>query len=113
MAATPSTTPAEKPSWLDQRTKLAPLIKASLHVRIPMTAKTYYFGGIALFLFGIQVATGTLLSLYYKPTPEAAYKSQLRLAHPVHPPLDREPDDPVRGPAPGPRVHAGRLQVPA
>jgi len=34
-----------------------------------------YFGGIALFLFGIQVVTGTLLTLYYKPTPEAAYES--------------------------------------
>lgn len=61
--------------WLEQRTGLGPLIGASLHVRIPMTARTYYFGGIALFLFGIQVVTGTLLALYYKPTPEAAYKS--------------------------------------
>jgi len=34
-----------------------------------------YFGGIALFLFVIQAVTGTLLALYYKPTPEAAYKS--------------------------------------
>ena len=40
-----------------------------------MSARTYYFGGIALFLFGIQVVTGTLLSLYYKPTPETAYES--------------------------------------
>ena len=40
-----------------------------------MSARTYYFGGIALFLFGIQVVTGTLLALYYKPTPEAAYES--------------------------------------
>ncbi len=62
-------------SWLEERTRLAPLIQASLHVRIPMTARTYYFGGIALFLFGIQAVTGTLLALYYKATPEAAYKS--------------------------------------
>jgi ubiquinol-cytochrome c reductase cytochrome b subunit len=75
MAANPSAKAAEGESWLDQRTKLAPLIKASLHVRIPMSAKTYYFGGIAMFLFAIQVVTGTLLSLYYKPTPEAAYES--------------------------------------
>jgi quinol-cytochrome oxidoreductase complex cytochrome b subunit len=61
--------------WLEQRTRLGSLIGASLHVRIPMTARTYYFGGIALFLFGIQVVTGTLLALYFKPTPEAAYKS--------------------------------------
>jgi ubiquinol-cytochrome c reductase cytochrome b subunit len=76
MAATPSVdTTAKPPSWLEQRTRLAPLINASLHVRIPMSARTYYFGGIALFLFLIQATTGTLLSLYYKGTPEAAYKS--------------------------------------
>ena len=76
MAATPDAQkrkPAE--SWLEQRTKLAPIIQASLHVRIPMAAQTFYFGGIALFTFMIQVVTGTLLSLYYKPTPEAAFKS--------------------------------------
>jgi ubiquinol-cytochrome c reductase cytochrome b subunit len=68
-------TDAGPAGWLDRRTRLGPVIKAALHVRIPMSARTYYFGGIALFLFGIQVVTGTLLSLYYKPTPEAAYKS--------------------------------------
>ncbi len=74
--ADPGPARAARPaSWLEQRTGLGPLISASLHVRIPMTARTYYFGGIALFLFGIQVVTGTLLALYYKPTPEAAYKS--------------------------------------
>ncbi len=52
-----------------------PSLPALLHVRIPMSARTYYFGGIALFLFGVQVVTGTLLALYYSPTPEAAYKS--------------------------------------
>jgi quinol-cytochrome oxidoreductase complex cytochrome b subunit len=61
--------------WLDERTRLGPVLGALLHVRVPMTARTYYFGGIALFLFGIQVVTGTLLTLYYKPTPEAAYES--------------------------------------
>jgi quinol-cytochrome oxidoreductase complex cytochrome b subunit len=61
--------------WLERRTGLGPVIAASLHVRIPMSARTYYFGGIALFLFGVQVVTGTLLSLYYKPTPDAAFES--------------------------------------
>ncbi len=76
MAANPPVETGERPSgWLDQRTRLGPVIRASLHVRIPMSARTYYFGGIALFLFGIQVVTGTLLALYYKPTPEAAYES--------------------------------------
>ena len=77
MAATPpvETTTPRKPGWFEERTRLAPIINASLHVRIPMSAKTYYFGGIALFLFIVQAITGTLLSLYFKATPEAAYKS--------------------------------------
>lgn len=61
--------------WLDRRTRLGPVVQAAMHVRIPMSAETYYFGGIAMFLFGIQAVTGTLLALYYKPTPEAAFKS--------------------------------------
>ncbi len=80
MAANPPADLGSEPTsrrmtWLEERTRLSPLIQASLHVRIPMTARTYYFGGIALFLFGIQAVTGTLLALYYKATPEAAYKS--------------------------------------
>ena len=75
MAANPQTAGTGPAGWIEERTRLGSLLGAALHVRIPMTARTYYFGGIALFLFGIQVVTGTLLALYYKPTPEAAYKS--------------------------------------
>ena len=35
----------------------------------------YYMGGITLFLFGIQVITGILLLLYYRPTEASAYES--------------------------------------
>lgn len=63
--------------WIEERTGASSLFAGLLHVRIPMSARTMYFGGIALFVFGIQVATGTLLALYYKPTPEAAYDSVL------------------------------------
>ncbi len=63
------------PAWLERRTGISPVINASLHVRIPISAETYYFGGITLFLFLIQAVTGTLLALYYKATPEAAYDS--------------------------------------
>jgi quinol-cytochrome oxidoreductase complex cytochrome b subunit len=34
----------------------------------------YYFGGMTLFLFSIQVVTGILLLLYYKPTAESAFE---------------------------------------
>jgi quinol-cytochrome oxidoreductase complex cytochrome b subunit len=61
--------------WLEERLRATSLFAALLHVRIPAEARTYYLGGITLFLFGIQVVTGTLLALYYKPTPETAYDS--------------------------------------
>ena len=35
----------------------------------------YYFGGITLFFFVIQVFTGILLLLYYRPTAESAFES--------------------------------------
>jgi cytochrome b6 len=35
----------------------------------------YYFGGMTLFFFGIQVATGILLMLYYRPSAEGAFES--------------------------------------
>jgi quinol-cytochrome oxidoreductase complex cytochrome b subunit len=76
-SAGPTSVPPTPGSWIEQRTGARALLAALLHVRIPVEARTLYFGGIALFLFGIQVATGTLLALYYKPTPEAAYDSVL------------------------------------
>ncbi len=77
MAATPATD--RKPSgilgWVEDRSGISVVVNAGIHVRVPMSANTMYFGGIALFLFMIQATTGTLLSLYYKGTPESAYKS--------------------------------------
>ncbi len=35
----------------------------------------YYWGGMTLFLFGIQVATGILLLLYYRASADEAYES--------------------------------------
>jgi Cytochrome b subunit of the bc complex len=61
--------------WFEERLHATQLFDALLHVRIPVSSRTYYLGGLSLFLFGVQVVTGTLLSLYYKPTPEAAYDS--------------------------------------
>lgn len=62
-------------TWFETRTGARSLFAALLHVRIPAQARTYYLGGMTLFLFGVQVVTGALLSLYYKPTPEHAYDS--------------------------------------
>ena len=35
----------------------------------------YYLGGLTLFLFGVQVFTGILLLLYYRPSATEAYES--------------------------------------
>ena len=45
--------------------------------RVPIHATTlfYFLGGMALFLFVVQIITGTLLSLYYKPSPDQAFES--------------------------------------
>ncbi|OGO57967.1 MAG: hypothetical protein A2Z32_01595 [Chloroflexi bacterium RBG_16_69_14] len=64
-------------AWLEERLQWRALMGTLLHVRVPVESKTLFFGGITLFLFGVQVVTGTLLALYYKPTPAAAYDSVL------------------------------------
>ncbi len=70
--------------WFDERMAIRSLIAASLHVVIPRSAHTYYLGGITLFLFASQAITGILLSLYYQPTPEAAYNSILYIMNQVN-----------------------------
>ena len=61
--------------FLDTRLKARELFAALVHVRIPVEARPYFLGGTTLFLFMVQVVTGTLLSLYYQPTPDKAYDS--------------------------------------
>jgi cytochrome b6 len=53
----------------------AQALAAKKHVPLHGTTVFYFLGGMALFLFGIQVATGGLLSLYYKPSPDQAFES--------------------------------------
>ncbi len=50
-------------------------LAAKKRVPIHRSAVFYFLGGMALFLFGIQVVTGILLSLYYKPSPDQAFES--------------------------------------
>ena len=49
--------------WLDERLPLADLIETLRHKTVPHHRYSiwYYFGGMTLFLFGIQVGTGALL----------------------------------------------------
>jgi cytochrome b6 len=64
-------------SFLDERFNLTPLIEFMKHKQVPVHRHSiwYYMGGVALFLFIIQVFTGILLLLYYKPGVDSAYES--------------------------------------
>jgi len=64
-------------AWLEERIDLG-AIKHLLHKKVvPVHRHSiwYYFGGMTLFLFVIQVVTGILLTLYYRPSAEEAYQS--------------------------------------
>ncbi|OGL05101.1 MAG: cytochrome bc complex cytochrome b subunit [Candidatus Rokubacteria bacterium RIFCSPLOWO2_02_FULL_68_19] len=64
-------------TWLDERVGLAELEKLAKKKEVPVHRHTvwYYLGGMTLFLFMIQVATGILLLFYYRPSAEEAYES--------------------------------------
>jgi cytochrome b6 len=64
-------------TWLDQRIGLADLEKLARKKQVPVHRHGvwYYFGGMTLFLFIVQVVTGTLLLFYYRPSAEEAYES--------------------------------------
>lgn len=63
--------------WLDERLGLASIREFIAHKTVPVHSGTlwYYFGGITMFLFVIQVLTGILLLLYYRPTVTEAFES--------------------------------------
>jgi cytochrome b6 len=64
-------------SWIDERIGGQVLRQWIREKEIPVHRHTiwYYFGGMTLFLFSIQVVTGILLLLYYRPTAESAFES--------------------------------------
>lgn len=76
--------PMQVIDWVDSRIGVKELVATSLHVVIPRGAHTYYLGGITLFVFISQAVTGILLSMYYEPTPDAAYSSILYIMNQVN-----------------------------
>ena len=64
-------------SWLDERLSISTLAKAASKKEVPLHRHSiwYYFGGMTLFLFTVQVVTGILLLLYYRPSSEGAFES--------------------------------------
>jgi cytochrome b6 len=63
--------------WLDERVPLTTLAATASEKEVPRHRFSvfYYFGGMTLFMFIIQVITGILLMLYYRPSADEAYES--------------------------------------
>jgi cytochrome b6 len=63
--------------WLDERLQVRVALSFFARKVVPLHRHSiwYYFGGMALFLFSVQVVTGILLLLYYAPTAEGAFES--------------------------------------
>ncbi len=64
-------------AWLKDRAGWDDLVKLAAKKEVPVHGHTlfYYLGGMALFLFSVQVATGILLLLYYRPSSSEAFES--------------------------------------
>jgi cytochrome b6 len=63
--------------WLAERLPIAEIEAAIEHKTVPQHRHSvwYYLGGMTLFLFVVQVVTGILLLLYYRPSAGEAYDS--------------------------------------
>ncbi len=64
-------------AWLEERAGWSLLVDLGRHKKIPLHRHTiwYYLGGMTLFLFLVQVCTGILLLLYYRPSAGEAFES--------------------------------------
>ena len=64
-------------AWVDERVKISDLVQfmGKKYVPVHRHSVWYYFGGVALILFIIQVTTGILLLLYYKGSEQLAFES--------------------------------------
>ena len=63
--------------WLDERLGIKSIAEMAQKKEVPLHRHSvwYYFGGMTLFLFSVQVVTGILLLLYYRPSSEGAFES--------------------------------------
>lgn len=63
--------------WFNERLKLDAAFELAKEKEVPLHRHSiwYYFGGMTLFLFSVQVVTGILLLLYYRPSAETAFES--------------------------------------
>ena len=73
-------------AWIDERMQLGDLVQFMGKKYVPINRHSiwYYFGGVTLFLFIVQVVTGIMLLMYYVPSAEQAYESVYYIMAQVH-----------------------------
>jgi cytochrome b6 len=64
-------------NWLQERLPIREVMQHADHKTVPRTKHFtwYFFGGVSLFFFMVQIVTGLFLLLYYKPTAASAFES--------------------------------------
>jgi cytochrome b6 len=64
-------------AFFEDRAGIGFVVELAKHKRVPQHRHSvwYYLGGMTLFLFGVQVGTGILLLLYYRPSAGEAFES--------------------------------------
>jgi cytochrome b6 len=69
-------------AWFRERIAAGPLLRLLDRKTVPSHRHSwiYVLGGAAAFLFALQVASGSLLMLYYQPTEAAAHESVRKIA---------------------------------
>ncbi len=72
-------------AWVDERLGLQPAVDMVAEKTVPEHRHTfwYYWGGLCLFFFVIQVVTGLLLMVYYEPG-ENAYASVAKITNEIN-----------------------------
>jgi cytochrome b6 len=72
--------------WLDERYDLSKVLDWASHKTVPVYGGSiwYYFGGVSLFLFIVQVLSGVLLLLYYRVGADSSYESVRFIITQVH-----------------------------
>jgi len=64
-------------NWFTERIDVSGIIEFAKHKTVPQHNHSvwYYFGGVTLFLFIVQVVSGIFLLFYYRPGADTAFES--------------------------------------
>ena len=62
-------------SWFDDRLPVTEVQDFATHKTVPTHRYSvfYYLGGMTMFFFVIQIVTGIMLMLYYRPSADGAF----------------------------------------